>query len=68
MRTKAQIAKMTQASDAGTRNVLDSALAQGNVRVVYASSVAAVNCSRTPDRVFTEDSAPEVRALASGRR
>lgn len=39
----------------GTRNVLDAAVAAGNIRLVYVSSAAAVNGSPTP-RVFDEDS------------
>lgn len=38
----------------GTRNVLDAAEKAGNVRIVYASSVIAVNASDEP-KVFDED-------------
>lgn len=38
----------------GTRNVLEAAVAQGCVRVVYVSSVLAINGSEEP-RIFNED-------------
>jgi len=40
MRTKAQLQRLLQTSERGTRNVLEAAKAAGNVRVVFVSSIA----------------------------
>ena len=66
MRTRAQLAALLETSERGTRNVLDAAKVAGNIRVVFVSSVAAINCSRTPERLFAEDSEPEALAGTLG--
>ncbi|KAK3277842.1 hypothetical protein CYMTET_14178 [Cymbomonas tetramitiformis] len=58
MRTEAQIQKLLETSETGTKNILEAAKRRG-ARVVYASSIAAINCSVTSDRIFSEDSEPE---------
>jgi nucleoside-diphosphate-sugar epimerase len=44
MRTKAQLQRLLETSERGTRNVLEAAKAAGNARVVYISSVAVRLC------------------------
>ena len=44
MRTKAQLQRLLETSERGTRNVLEAAKAAGNARVVYISSVAVRPC------------------------
>jgi len=66
MRTREQLALLLETSGRGSRNVLDAAKDAGGLRVVFVSSVAAINCSRTPDRTFAEDAAAEPLAGTLG--